>query len=97
MTGRHGEKALRVVVSGRVQGVAFRAAMQREASALGVRGWVRNRSDGCVEALIAGAAADLERLLDWARRGPPAARVERVLSEPAEAPRHDAFQVLPTV
>ncbi len=97
MTTVPADKTLRVVVCGRVQGVAFRAAMQRQATALGVRGWVRNRSDGCVEAVIAGAAADVDRLLDWVGRGPPAARVDRVLSEPAETPRVTEFQVRPTV
>lgn len=97
MTAAPGQKALRLLVFGRVQGVAFRAAMQREAAALGVRGWVRNRSDGSVEAVIAGGVADVDRLLDWAASGPPAARVDRLLSEPSEIPPGATFQVRSTV
>lgn len=97
MIAAPGQKALRLLVFGRVQGVAFRAAMQREAAALGVRGWVRNRSDGSVEAVIAGAVADVDRLLDWAGRGPPSARVDRLLSEPSEIPPDATFRVRSTV
>jgi acylphosphatase len=67
--------AWRVTIRGRVQGVGYRDAMIDTASALGVCGWVRNRSDGTVEALMQGDAAAVERLLAWCRRGPPAARV----------------------
>ena len=65
-------------VRGRVQGVGFRYAMRREAERAGVRGWVRNRSDGSVEALLQGEAAAVARLVEWARRGPPAARVDEL-------------------
>jgi len=67
---------LRIV--GRVQGVGYREAMVREAARLAVTGWVRNRADGSVEALVQGRSAALDALLAWARRGPPAARVERI-------------------
>ena len=65
--------AKHLVISGRVQGVGFRYAMAEEAERLGVSGWVRNRRDGTVEAVVDGDAADA--LLAWAKRGPPAARV----------------------
>jgi acylphosphatase len=65
-------------ISGRVQGVGFRYALQREAIAQGLEGWVRNRRDGSVEALLQGDAAALDAVIAWARRGPPAARVDRV-------------------
>ena len=68
----------RVVVQGRVQGVWFRAATEEQARALGLAGWVRNRADGSVEAVFEGAAEAVEAALRWCRRGPPAARVERV-------------------
>ena len=65
----------KVVVSGRVQGVSFRASMKDAALRFGVEGWVRNRDDGAVEALIQGEDADVGRLLAWARMGPPGAEV----------------------
>jgi len=71
-------RTLQLRIFGRVQGVGFREAMCREADRLGVTGWVRNRRDGSVEALVRADAAAVEALVDWARRGPPAARVERV-------------------
>jgi len=67
-----------LVVSGRVQGVAFRACTADEARRLGVRGWVRNLPDGRVEAEAEGARAAVEALVAWCRRGPPAARVSAV-------------------
>ena len=68
----------RVVVEGRVQGVWFRAATAEQARALGLAGWVRNRPDGRVEAVFEGAPAAVDAALAFCRRGPPAARVERV-------------------
>ena len=65
------------VCHGRVQGVAFRASMQREAERLGVQGWVRNQADGSVRFHAAGSADAVQALVDWARRGPSAARVDR--------------------
>ena len=72
-------------VRGRVQGVGFRDALRAEALRLGVRGWVRNRADGSVEALLQGEASALERLVRWARRGPTLARVQALQEQPVEA------------
>ena len=69
-----------ISVSGRVQGVGFRDALQREARRLGVTGWVRNRADGSVEAVLQGSPAAVEKIIAWARRGPPAALVAAVRS-----------------
>ncbi len=69
---------LRLLVSGRVQGVFFRAHTQEEARRLGLTGWVRNLPDGRVEALAEGPRDALEALLAWARVGPPSARVTGV-------------------
>jgi len=68
----------RCIVSGRVQGVFFRAFTQQVASSLGLRGWVRNLPDGRVEALFEGERAVVEEALAQCRRGPPAARVDAV-------------------
>ncbi len=65
-------------ISGRVQGVGFRASLAREAARRGLGGWVRNRRDGSVEALVAGEAGRVDDLIAWARVGPLAARVARV-------------------
>src|SRR5207249_8581789 len=64
-----------ISVRGRVQGVGFRDALQREARRLGVTGWVRNRTDGSVEAVLQGSPEAVEKIIVWARRGPRAALV----------------------
>ena len=65
-------------VYGRVQGVFFRESMYRKAQQLGITGWVRNRHDGSVEAMIQGAPEALGAMIEWVRRGPELARVDRV-------------------
>jgi acylphosphatase len=67
-----------IVVSGRVQGVFFRQSTVDEARRLGLRGWVRNLPDGRVEAEVEGERSDVEALLRFCRRGPPAAKVDAV-------------------
>jgi acylphosphatase len=69
----------RVAVSGRVQGVAFRASTRAEARRRGVAGWVRNRADGSVEAVFEGAAAEVDALVAWCRAGPRLARVDGIV------------------
>jgi acylphosphatase len=74
-----------VRVTGRVQGVGYRDGLCSEALAQGVTGWVRNRRDGSVEALLQGEPGAVEAVIAWARRGPPAARVTGVAADPAPA------------
>lgn len=88
-------EAKRLVIEGRVQGVGFRASMAREATRLGVVGWVRNRLDGSVEAVIAGDASAIAELLAWAQRGPPAACVTHVDVEQASG-NYTGFEQRPT-
>ncbi|OGS96697.1 MAG: acylphosphatase [Gallionellales bacterium RIFCSPLOWO2_02_60_31] len=78
------KKTLRLVIYGHVQGVFFRDSMRRKAQNLAVTGWVRNRSDGSVEAVVQGEPADVDAIVCWARRGPERAQVERVEIEPHE-------------
>ena len=86
-------RAVHVLVSGRVQGVCFRASTRDQATRLGVRGWVRNLEDGRVEGHFEGEAAAVDELVRWCHEGPPSARVEHVVVEAAEAAGHDAFEV----
>jgi acylphosphatase len=72
------QRRVRVIVRGRVQGVAFRAYTADEARRAGVAGWVRNRPDGSVEAAFEGERGAVEALLACVRRGPRSARVDRV-------------------
>lgn len=93
--------ALHLLITGRVQGVGFRYAMCRQAESLGLEGWVRNRRDGSVEAVVVGAPERVELMHAWARRGPPGARVTAVAQRAATAAEEDdalggGFQQLPT-
>ena len=75
----------RLVIRGYVQGVGFRWSMREAACRLGVGGWVRNRRDGSVEALICGPHAEVAAMIHWAGQGPAGARVEGVeVEETAE-------------
>ncbi|TCS37270.1 acylphosphatase [Paucimonas lemoignei] len=74
-------------ITGQVQGVGYRAAFEHEARALQLSGWVRNRMDGSVEAVVAGPAESLERIIAWAWKGPVAARVDEVVVSNADSER----------
>ena len=83
---------LRFIVSGKVQGVYFRASTAQLATRLGVRGHALNQPDGCVEVLALGLAPAIEELRQWLQRGPPAARVEEVRAEPEVAAAYAHLQ-----
>ncbi len=85
-------------IEGIVQGVGYRVAFSRQARALQLAGWVRNRLDGSVEAIVAGDAAALQKIIDWARRGPPGARVSALDVHDVDDAlvKSDTFERLPT-
>jgi len=82
-------------VSGRVQGVFFRASTRTQALELGVTGWVRNAADGSVEVLACGTPAAIDALDGWLRRGPPAARVTDVSRVPGPDSAPPDFDIQP--
>lgn len=84
-------KAVLVRIEGRVQGVFFRGWTVEEATRRDLRGWVRNRRDGSVEALFAGAAEAVDDMVAACWRGPPASRVSSVSPRPAEIPNETGF------
>lgn len=83
----HALETLDVRITGRVQGVGFRAAAVRQAHLLGVTGWVRNNADGSVQALLQGPHDQVDRMLSWLLTGPPGARVDEVDSQPQDTGR----------
>jgi acylphosphatase len=82
-------------IRGRVQGVGFRYAMRLEARRLGLAGWVRNRHDGSVEALVQGPAEAVETMVEWSRHGPAGARVTEVQVAGGEGD-YTEFELRPT-
>ncbi len=88
--------SVRIQIYGKVQGVWYRAWTEREAGARGLQGWVRNRTDGSVEAVFAGPAAAVRAMVDACRMGPPAARVERIEELPEPWPDRTGFMQRPT-
>jgi len=87
-------EARHVRVTGRVQGVGYRAWAQRTAEALGVTGWVRNRPEGSVEAVVAGPGEAVEAMIAAMRDGPAAARVAAVEVADADPPPEDGFRIV---
>ena len=85
-------KAVNAVISGKVQGVWYRAWTMEQAQKRGLAGWVRNRNDGTVEALFAGPADKVDDMLQACHRGPPLARVAGVAVTPASFPHNDGFE-----
>jgi acylphosphatase len=91
-----GDKSVIARIHGRVQGVWFRAWTTENAVKRGLRGWVRNREDGSVEALFCGPQAVVDEMIEACRRGPRSARVERIDQMPAEPVQGPGFHQRPT-
>jgi len=83
-------------IEGRVQGVGYRAFVEMRAAELGLRGWVRNRRDGSVEAVVQGPSAAVDAMIDQCRSGPPAGRVDRVEVVGEGVGLFSGFEVRPT-
>lgn len=85
--------ALRVRLTGRVQGVGMRYMTQEHAQLIGLTGWVRNRTDGSVELWLEGKSDTVQGMLDWLRNDPGWARVEGLTTEPAQPEGHSEFRI----
>ncbi len=90
-------KCVRLRIEGRVQGVGFRAFVEREAVARGLSGWVRNRRDGGVEAVLSGARDQIDTVIERCREGPRGSRVDMLKLLDEVEPAGDGFEVRPTV
>jgi acylphosphatase len=90
---------LQLRITGRVQGVGYRYALQQEAEKLGVSGWVRNRRDGSVEAVVQGEQSSVDAVVAWTRRGPIGSAVAEVAATPLPAgdqETHSRFDIRPS-
>jgi len=92
-----GYRAARLRITGHVQGVWYRGWMMEQAARLNLRGWVRNRKDGSVEALVVGPASLVQEIIGLCAEGPAAARVERIVVDDAQGITPDDFRQMPTV
>ena len=90
-------RAARLRITGRVQGVGYRAWAMQTAARLGLRGWVRNRSDGSVEALVIGEAADVGAMTEACRQGPLGARVREIAVADSEDDGSTGFTAKPSI
>jgi acylphosphatase len=86
-------RCIHFTVSGRVQGVYFRASTQEQAQQLGLVGWIRNTDDGDVEGVAQGDSNDLDLLVEWLHLGPPQANVEQVKVNTIAAGKFQEFEV----
>jgi acylphosphatase len=95
LPGQMVDKAVKVIIRGRVQGVGYRDWAERQAQSLGLSGYVRNRRDGSVELVVAGSADRIELMLNLCRQGPRLAQVQDV--ETADCSwTGNRFEILPT-
>jgi len=87
-------RAIKIVVSGKVQGVYFRASTLRVAKELSLKGWVENQTDGTVIIHAEGMENQLQLLIDWCSKGPSAARVDDCSHSPCEIENYDDFNIM---
>ncbi|MEO8668113.1 MAG: acylphosphatase [Bauldia sp.] len=90
------DRTVRVAITGHVQGVGYRAWVEREARRRGLKGWVRNRKDGSVEAVFSGEAEAVEAMTVACKVGPRSAVVLQTATSPMLVPPDSGFRVLPT-
>jgi len=83
-----------LLIEGIVQGVFYRASAKRLAGEIGVTGWVRNTKDGQVEIMAQGTDADVRNFVEWCKKGPPGARVEKVEVSPVHEQPFEGFKIL---
>jgi acylphosphatase len=91
-----GERTMRLRIAGAVQGVGYRYWTEEAAAELGLSGWVRNRRDGTVEAVISGSTDAVEQMIERCRQGPRAARVTSIDVQEEPTGPSPGFEVLPT-
>ncbi|MBO6949603.1 MAG: acylphosphatase [Rhodospirillales bacterium] len=91
------ETAIHVFIEGRVQGVWFRGWTEKQATRLGLSGWVRNLRDGRVEAIFSGGSNNVETMLALCRKGPPMARVDNIVKSVTDVIPSGGFETRPTV
>ena len=86
--------SIKVIIKGRVQGVYFRAHTQKTARALNLTGYVKNRSDGSVEAVFQGEKARVQKIMEWCSTGAPSSRVDHVLQQSMDfSPHYQRFDI----
>jgi acylphosphatase len=78
------QKRIHLFIKGKVQGVFFRARTKKQADSLGLKGWVRNLSDGSVEAVFEGTEENIEKVIEWCKEGPTGAIVTSIEAQPEE-------------
>ena len=87
-------KTVHLLISGKVQGVFFRAEAKNMAEKLAITGWIKNTSDEKVEALVSGGAADVDEFVNWCKTGPDRAKVENVQVSESPFTRFEKFEVV---
>lgn len=87
-------KTVHLLISGKVQGVFFRDSARKEAHKLGITGWIKNRPDEKVEAMVSGMEKDVDAFVDWCKSGPDRAEVEEVIVSTKEQTQFKKFEIL---